>query len=338
MQIPIQNIYHLLSYAWQYYSPSDLKKIDLEDFKNETEFFASLYDLILSKYVKKGLHRDYVDVKEPLKTIKGNIDFSETLKTLSFKSKKFYCKYDEYSTDNVRNQIIFSTLMLLLKSKIKSGIKQSLKTKLIYFNGVLSVKVDKTILNSLRPVRGDKSLNFLIQLTRYIHSNIGFNEKEGKYSIGDFVKSEMGMAAIFENFVLNFYKRKLTENDVSSEIIRWDSKTEDFAYPLMKTDITIRSKNRVLIIDTKFYNSMFQFHYLSLDKPKFRSNNIYQLYTYLNNLKEEDKEVEGMLLYPSTGSTVRSKRIVSGKKIMIYNIDLNKDWKCVEEEMLELVS
>lgn len=76
---------------------------------------------------------------------------------------------------------------------------------------------------------------------------------------------------------------------------------------------------------------------LNPDKPKFRSNNIYQLYNYLNNLKEENKEIEGMLLYPNTTSTIRNERIVSGKRIMINNINLNQEWEKIEEEMLDLV-
>jgi len=44
-----------------------------------------------------------------------------------------------------------------------------------------------------------------------------------------------------------------------------------------------------------------------------------------------------MLLYPNTKSTVRNERIVSGKKIMINNINLNQEWTKIEEEMLDLV-
>ena len=145
----------------------------------------------------------------------------------------------------------------------------------------------------------------------------------------------MGMARVFENFVLNFYKKKFPEREVGSEYIGWDSETDDTSYPVMKTDVTIRNKNKVTVIDTKYYDNMFQFHYLNSDKP-IRSGNIYQLYTYLNNLKE-DKEIEGMLLYPNTTSTLRNERIVSGKRIMINNINLNQEWNIIEEEMLELI-
>ena len=50
------------------------------------------------------------------------------------------------------------------------------------------------------------------------------------------------------------------------------------------------------------------------------------------------KEIEGMLLYPNTTSTVRNERIVSGKKIMINNINLNQEWNRIEEEMIDILN
>ena len=99
------------------------------------------------------------------------------------------------------------------------------------------------------------------------------------------------MGGVFENFALNFYKSKLPQSEVRSEFIKWDSDTDDSTYPKMKTDITIRNEDKVTVIDTKYYYDMYQRHYLNPDIPKFISGHIYQLYTYLNNLKE-DKEVE----------------------------------------------
>ena len=336
MQIPIRNIYYLLSYAWKYFKSTDIRKIDEKDFSNDTEFFAEIFDLTLSKYVKKGLNRDYIEKEETLKTIRGKVDFNSTLKTLGFKSKKIDCIYDVYSSNNLINQLIFSTIHTVLKARISSELKQSIKKKIVYFNDVSWVKIDKGLINKVRPVRGNSTLNFLTNICKYIHYNLGFDEKEGKYYLGDFVKNKTGMGGVFENFALNFYKSKLPQSEVRSEIIKWDSDTDDSTYPKMKTDITIRNEDKVTVIDTKYYDDMYQHHYLNPDKPKFRSGNIYQLYTYLNNLKE-DKEVEGMLLYPNTTSTVRNERIVSGKKIMINNINLNQEWKMIEKEMLELV-
>ena len=212
MQIPIRNIYFLLSYAWKYYKPSDLRKIDLKDYKNDTEFFAEIFDLTLSKYVKKGLHRDYIEKEETLSTIRGKVDFNTTLKTLGFRAKKINCIYDIYSPDNSINQLIYSTIHTVLRAKIGSELKHSIKKKIVFFNNVSIIKIDKVLINKVRPVRGNSTLNFLINIAKYIHYNLGFDEKEGKYDLGDFVKNKSGMAAVFENFTLNFYRSKLPQS------------------------------------------------------------------------------------------------------------------------------
>ena len=91
-------------------------------------------------------------------------------------------------------------------------------------------------------IKDSDTLNFIINISKYIYYNLGFDEKDGKYDLGDFVKNKMGMAAVFENFALNFYKSKLLNSEVRSELIKWDSETEDSTYPTMKTDITIRNE------------------------------------------------------------------------------------------------
>ena len=73
------------------------------------------------------------------------------------------------------------------------------------------------------------------------------------------------------------------------------------------------------------------------DTPKFNSSNIYQIYTYLDNFQSENGELEGMLLYPTTHTRVRDSITISGKKININTINLNQEWKLIENELLELI-
>tara|TARA_A100001015_G_C14414960_1_gene490692 strand:- start:62 stop:205 length:144 start_codon:yes stop_codon:yes gene_type:complete len=44
-----------------------------------------------------------------------------------------------------------------------------------------------------------------------------------------------------------------------------------------------------------------------------------------------------MLLYPTTHTTVRDSNTISGKKININTINLNQEWKLIENELLELI-
>lgn len=335
MSIPLRNIYFILSYAWKYYRPSDLTKLDSKDFKNETEFFAELFIVTLSKYLKRGLHQDYVLRRNSIQTIKGKVDFNSSMKLTSIGLKELECQFDEYSSDNEVNQLIYATMMTLLKANINVDQKKSIKKKMVYFNGVANVKVNRDLLSNVKPVRGNNTLNFLLSISKYIHSNVGFDEQEGKFDLTDFAQKGMGL--VFENFVYNFYRTKLTSYTVrSGEMINWDSFDQNGLYPTMKTDITIRKNDAVLIIDTKYYRNMFNTHYQSPGKDKFISKHIYQLYTYINNFKS-DKPIEGMLLYPNTSSTVRNERIVSGKRMLINNINLNQYWKDIETELISLI-
>ena len=335
MSIPLRNIYFILSYAWKYYRPSDLKKVDTKDFRNETEFFAELFIIILSKYLKRGLYQDYILQRNSIQTIKGKVDFNSSMKLTSLGLKELKCQYDEYSSNNEVNQLIYATMMTLLKANINADQKKSIKKKMVYFNGVTNVQVNRDLLSNVKPVRGNNTLNFLLSVSKYIHSNVGFDEQEGNFDLTDFTQNGMGL--VFENFVYNFYRTKLTSYSVrSGEMINWDSFDQNGLYPTMKTDITIRKKDAVLVIDTKYYQNMFNSHYQSTDRQKFISNNIYQLYTYINNFKS-DKPVEGMLLYPNTSFTVRNERMVSGKRMLINNINLNQDWKDIETELISLI-
>ena len=335
MEIPIRNIYYILSYAWKYFKFNDIASIDKKDFQTTTEFFGDLFDLSFTRYIKKGLQRDYVSYNEELKTIKSKIDFGTTLKKVGFKSKRFHCIYDDYTTNNLTNQIIKSTAFLLIKSKITQEQKKSIKKKLIFLSGIENIQITKKTFKQLKRSRDNYNLNFLLNICIYIISNSGFQQDEGTYSLSDFT-NENSMSAIFEKFILNFYKKNLKDYKVKgSEHIKWDSETDNSLYPLMKTDITIRKPKMTYIIDTKYYKDMFQYNF---NTPKFHSNNIYQIFTYLNNFKESHNALEGMLLYPSTHSKIRNERIISGKKISINTVNLNQDWNDVESELLEIIN
>ena len=334
MEIPIKNIYYILSYAWKYFKFNDISAIDKKDFQTTTEFFGELFDLSFTRYIKKGLQRDYISYNEELKTIKSKIDFGTTLKKVGFKSKKFHCIYDEYTINNLTNQVIKSTAFLLIKSEIRQEQKKSIKKKLVFLSGIESKQITKKTLKQLKRSRDNYNLNFLLDICSYIILNSSFKEDRGKHFLSDFT-NENSMPAIFENFILNFYKKNLKDFKVKgSEQIKWDSETESVLYPVMKTDVTIRNSEITYIIDTKYYKDMFQYNF---NTPKFRSNNIYQIFTYLNNFKESHDGLEGMLLYPSTHSKIRNERIISGKKISINTVNLNQEWNDVESELLEII-
>jgi len=113
-KIPIRNIYYMLCYAWGYLKEEFDSKFGVEDFSDIHNLLAALYVNGTVNLIKRGLNKYYVERNDDLATIKGKIDLSETLKNQGLIKKKINCVYDEFSKDIVLNQIVGTTLRILL--------------------------------------------------------------------------------------------------------------------------------------------------------------------------------------------------------------------------------
>lgn len=93
---------------------------------------------------------------------------------------------------------------------------------------------------------------------------------------------------MFEKFVLKFYARELEGYDARSHRIRWNaqghSDRAEALLPTMLTDVTLTSDERVLTIDTKYYENALTSHHKS---ASVRSGHLYQMFAYLKNYAAE---------------------------------------------------
>ena len=82
--IPVQNIYYMLSYAFQALQAQNYKDLATENFHNTAELCAALLDKGISIQLKRGLGRDYVPKSESLSTLQGNKNIFNLFLFLSF--------------------------------------------------------------------------------------------------------------------------------------------------------------------------------------------------------------------------------------------------------------
>ena len=73
--IPIQNIYYMLSYAFQTLQAENYKDLAAENFHNTAELCAAILDKGIGIQLKHGLRRDYVSKSESLSTLQENLTF-----------------------------------------------------------------------------------------------------------------------------------------------------------------------------------------------------------------------------------------------------------------------
>ena len=157
-KIPIRNIYFILSYAWKYFYLTDKKSLELDNYENTLEFFSNIFESSLSRYIKGGLTRDYIEFNEEITSIKGKIDFNSSINKFTLRNKKLYCSFDDYVSNNIVNQIIKRTIIILLKSNIDKVLKLSLKRNLDYFHDVDISVLDKSAFSKVNIAKHDKHL------------------------------------------------------------------------------------------------------------------------------------------------------------------------------------
>ena len=92
--IPVQNIYYMLSYAFQTLQAQNYKNLATENFHNTAELCAAILDKGISIQLKRGLGRDYVPKSESLSTLQGKLNISDSIKTQAMLKKQMICTYD----------------------------------------------------------------------------------------------------------------------------------------------------------------------------------------------------------------------------------------------------
>lgn len=91
------------------YRKFDSSLIDLGDF-SLLEVFIHSFLSETQKLTRKGLKKDYVGVEKNLTTLKGRIHFPTQIKRNASAHHRFFCRYDEYSTDCIENRLLLTAL------------------------------------------------------------------------------------------------------------------------------------------------------------------------------------------------------------------------------------
>jgi 5-methylcytosine-specific restriction enzyme subunit McrC len=164
----------------------------------------------------------------------------------------------------------------------------------------------------------------------------------GRFEFPD-VPDESLMAAIFEEFVRNFYRRECPWLSGGVEIIDWqDAAGEPAALaklPRMKTDALFRFGGCGWIIDAKYYAETLVAGFPGAE-PKARSSHLYQLYAYLMNARRREPTLiwQGMLLYPTVSYAVDLQLELQGLHLCVQTVALDQPWRQIHEYLVKLAS
>ena len=326
--IPVQNIYHMLSYAFQVLNEQGYKDIATEQFDNVAELCAAILSKGIAVQLKRGLGKEYIPQTEALSSLRGKIDITESIKTQSLLRKQLICTYDDFTVNSYLNRILKSTMELLLHADISKARKKALRKLMIYFADVDVLDIHSINWN-IRYNRNNQSYRMLVSVCYLVIKGLLQTNTDGSTRLMDFI-DEQRMCRLYEKFILEYYRKEHPEITARASQIPWqlDDGFSDML-PVMQSDITLSKGNRILIIDAKYYAHNTQTQY---DVHTLHSGNLYQIFTYVKNKDAEygdaPHEVSGMLLYAKTDEQIQPDHVyhMSGNKISVRTLDLNCDF------------
>lgn len=329
--IRIQNIYHMLAYAFQILREQGYASCGTEEFENTADLLSAILVKGVSVQIKRGLGRTYIEQTEPLSCLRGKIDVTESIKRQTIIKQQLICTYDEFSVDSYMNRILKTTMELLLRYDIPKSRKKELRNLLLYFKDVGTLDVHG-INWSFRFNRNNQSYQMLMSICYLVIKGLLQTTADGTVKLMQFL-DEQRMCRLYEKFILEYYRKHYPQIKTAASQIGWALDDGISAMlPTMQSDIMLTHGNKTLIIDAKYYGRTMQTQY---DVHTLHSNNLYQIFTYVKNKAAAGGEVSGMLLYARTDEAIQPDNtyMMSGNKISVKTLNLDCPFHTIAEQL-----
>ena len=336
--ILIRNVYYMLAYAFQVLRQNNYEDISKENFTRIQDLFAEILYRGISSQIKQGLYKEYIVRNESLTRLKGKLDINATIRNRIQHRQEIACEYDDLSVNNIFNQILKTTALILVREKsVEKSRRAALKTLMPFLDGIDTIDPTSIHWGLLHFQRNNRSYQMLMNVCYFVLDGMLLTTESGEYRMATF--SDEHLNKLFEHFVLEYYRKeyagRLTAN---ASVVEWAFDNKDSSkgllfMPKMQSDIMLKQGDQTLIIDTKYYGKVLQTQY---DKTTVHNANLYQIMAYVNN---EDKlntgKVSGMLLYAKTQEEVSPDMdfVIKGNRFMVKTLDLNLEFALIRKQL-----
>lgn len=244
----------------------------LTESKNQSENYMQLLDFqadilcgcirdMLNNGLLNKFNSHLIETDRP----RGSIDIQQQAKKGLLGKANLACKVNQVDINTHCNMIVkaaINRLLTLNRIYKQSKIRPKNIRRLKYFKDIL---YDVSDITSIRGIRLLSTLEvpqkyrqvYSIQLV--ILKNFLISSQRGNENLLD-LKDKSKIYEVYQNFIANFYKKKLQNKGLevtSQESIEWKSMWDNQISTNLRPDCIIKDKlnKRILIIDTKWYNS-----------------------------------------------------------------------------------
>ena len=250
---------------------------------------------------------------------------------------------DELSHDVLHNRIIRTTLHRLASTaEVDPGLRHELRMFEKELDDVSLVSLRAEHFARVQLHRNNAFYRFLLHVCELCFFALLADERHGEYRFKDFVRDEVRMRKVFQDFVYNFYRIEQKHFAVLSERFDWDTSYVDrearALLPEMVTDVCLDSSSRKIVIECKFTPNELRENW---GKLSARSEHLYQLFAYLKHLERRGgahEHCEGLLLYPTATHPVDFVFDTQGHTVRVVTLNLRGSWNDIRVQLLNLLN
>ncbi len=253
------------------------------------------YDLFLSEtetIFKHGLRKNYRSVKENLNKVKGKILFTNHIRKNYFHKERFFVEHKIFDSNNKLNQILYKSLTIL--KSINHSPKHNIRINKLLLNleGISEQNVTGQWFEKIRYDRNTERYRQAITLAKLIILKYSPDLKGGNENV---LAIMFDMNLLFENYIYRKLKSLQSNPDIPLMHIKEQNRTPFWESRGLRADILVETKDKQLVIDTKW-------KVLNDNKPS--DSDLKQMFAY-NLHYETDLSI---LLYPKTRFETEDKK------------------------------
>lgn len=262
------------------------------------EFLIYLFANSLRDLLRRDFKKKYVVHKENSTFLKGKLLIHQNVRENIFNTSKYYCRFDEFTENNLMNQIFKYVTSILIRESKSTANKRLLDDILIHLCDVDLVNITCTDINKIHFTRLNRQYKPIIEMCRLFLFNLSTEFAVSNMETFVFM---FDMNRLFEEFVFEFIKRNrsrmyINNEDLISAVRYQPYLGKLFGEFILKGDILIECfSGRQILIDTK---------YKLLDNESLHGglsqSDFYQMFTYATSQAHKYKDI--ILLYPCVES------------------------------------
>lgn len=340
MQVQVQNLYYLLSYAWARFREDVVLELAAEELRTAEALFARVFIGACRKLLRQRLDRGYRQEVEDLRCPWGKLQVSRSLARGTALRGVVECAYDEPTEDVLHNRIIKATAQRLCSVQ---ALPREYRRGLLEIVREMSTVADValTARDFIRVQRHSNLIRYRLALDvcELLHRCLLPDPRSGGWQFPSFVGNEREMGLLFEGFVREFLVREQRLFPIVKPTrLQWVTEGGSHELlPELRTDIMLRRPGHSVIVEAKCYGAPLSGRRIG-KTGVLRSHDVCQLMAYLTNFRPLGDTLTGVLLYAVDRPTVpRATLRILGYDVHVLELNLNETWDKIDNTLRKLV-